>query len=205
MHSPLKTVVASRRIISAASLVQSLIGVAFRCRDTWLMSPADRNACVLVMQDAASDPWGQPARVEVFQCHVGAFVNAAFPNEPDYEIFRIHFDSYKLEPWDRNAYGVPLAEWAEYAADRRLPWQTYLSFEHLGGLHFADLDLLVRKFQGKAWRDLLHRCPEPVVCECTEFLPHPGLAPGDFDWIDEYIAGAKLIDMADVPAAQMIM
>jgi len=48
-------------------------------------------------------------------------------------------------------------------------------------------------------------CPESVVGEWTEFLPHPGLAPGDTDLIDEYIAEAKLLDMADRVPAQRIM
>jgi hypothetical protein len=54
-------------------------------------------------------------------------------------------------------------------------------------------------------QDLMHLCPESVVGEWTEFLPHPGLAPGDTDLIDEYIAEAKLLDMADRVPAQRIM
>jgi hypothetical protein len=205
MSTYLKTVVAFRRIASAASLVQSLIGVAFRNQDTWLLSPADGNACVLVMQGAARDPWGQPAQIQVFQCHVGAYLGAAFPKETEAEVFRIYFDSYKVDPWDRSAYGELLAEYADYALERRFPWQTYLSFEHLGGGRFADRDLLVRSFQAKSWQDLMRLCPESVVGEWTEFLPHPGLAPGDTDLIDEYIAEAKLLDTADRVPAQRIM
>ena len=119
MSSTLKTVLASRRIGSAASLWQSLIGVAFRSRNTWLLSPADRNACLPIMQGSTSDPWGQPAQVQVFQCHVGAFLDAAFPDEQDFEIFRMHLDAHKLEPWNRQVHGVLLAEYADYMLDGR--------------------------------------------------------------------------------------
>jgi hypothetical protein len=36
-------------------------------------------------------------------------------------------------------------------------------------------------------------------------MPHPGLAPGDLDEIDEYIAGAQQVNLADGIASTRVM
>jgi hypothetical protein len=204
MRSLKGTVISTRRIVGTFSAVQSLAGVAFRDGSTWLVSPVDQNACMLVMHNLTPDPWGNLAQIQVFQCHVGAFLDVAFPEEQDIEIFRLHFNSYKLVPEQPRIYGELLAEYPDYSHTPG-PWFAYLSLERLWGPYFADRELLISKFQGRAWGELLYRCLSPVVDGYRGFLPHPGLAPGDLDEIDEYIVGAQQLKLAQRVAPERVM
>jgi hypothetical protein len=199
-----ETVVCTRRIVGNASAVQSLAGVALRNGDTWLINPVDKNVSMPVMNGLTGDPWGNLAQIQVFQCHVGSYLDVAFPHEPDVEIFRLHFNGYKLIPEQPRIYGELLAEYQDYA-QVPVPWSAHLSLERLWGPYFADRDRLVSKFQTRTWNELLYRCSSPVVDGYKGFLPHPGLAPGDLDEIDEYIAGAQQVNLADRVAPARVM
>ena len=185
-------VLASRRSISPECLVQSVIGVAFRGGKTWLLSPTDTNVCTCVLNRFGIDQFGNTVQLEVFYCFAGKFLDTFFPAEQDFEIFRLHFDTFHLERAEDEVYGELLDRWKRWNGG--LVQTCAAGLEHLWGGYYADRDGLVAKLQGETWSDLMYRADHPVALSTSEivkaqlgYIPHPGMDPVFDDDYKTYI------------------
>lgn len=170
-------------------LIQSLGGVAFRDGRTFLLSPAERYSKAVVERDGY-DAYGNEIRFEIFYCFVSRAIDRLFPGETDFEIFRLHYDTYRLMRPEDELRGELLSKgflWWEGA-----PLEYNVGIEHLWGGYYADRQLLVDRLIQNRSHELLLRGGDikaPSIKEINKmdlgYLPHPGMAP---IWPDHFSA-----------------
>ena len=170
-----------RRSISNECLIQSLVGVAVKGHGTWLFSPADSKISTPTVHRHGTDLFGNKVLFEVFTLAVGRFLDRMYPGVYDFEVFRLHYDSYRIRRDEDSVIGERLATWQSFTPGD-FPQTRVLSIEHLWGGYYADRDRLVEKMRSGDWHELLYRVPEDMAFTAQEvhqmdFLPHPGILP----------------------------
>jgi hypothetical protein len=175
-------VLACRRSSCKEFRVQSLVGVAVKDRGTWIFSPADLNVSTPIMRRQGTDIFGERITFEVFTLAAGRFLDEVFPDAQEFEIFRLHYDSYRLQRGDETISGELLDTWLSFKPGE-FPQTRILSIEHLWGGYYANRDLLIEKMRQERWHELIYRVHKPLAFSAQEiaamdFLPHPGIMPG---------------------------
>jgi hypothetical protein len=170
-----------RRSFSNECLIQSVLGVAVKGKGTWLLSPADFKISTPTVRRRGTDLFGNTVLFEVFTLAVGRFLDAMFPGETDFEVFRLHFDSYRIQRQEDTVVGEQLDTWKTFHPGE-FPQTRILSIEHLWGGYYADRNLLVAKMRGEQWHDVIYRVPRNLAFSTIEvaamdFLAHPGILP----------------------------
>lgn len=189
-----------------------MAGIAFP--DRMILLPShDLSTCTPIEHRHYEDSRGATICLNVYCAAVGNLLDTCFQDQDNYQIFRLHFDQYRIYR-DEVPSGEVINTWRDLSAwgngTGGPPPVMHLSVESLWGNDYLDRAELSNLFASKDWNSIYYYPFDDVSLpaeECVERgLSHPGMLIAGLDQIDFEISETEmLLRPAPAPRVMRVM